>query len=561
METLILQQGSEAWRAERMRCFTASEAPAMMGASKYMTRNQLLDLKATGKEEEITPAKQAIFNRGHAAEASMRPIFEAKLGEDLSPVTGVVEIDGLRLLASFDGLTMFDDVLFEHKLWNESLAQDVSSEQLGPHFYWQLEQQLLVSGAKQAFFVVSDGTEEKMEWMEYTPVHGRREALIAGWKQFAEDLANYQPSEKAPEIVPAAQAALPAVSVQVSGEIAIIDNLETFGHALTEYTQGLNLSPQTDQDFANLDAAAKSLKIAEGALQAAEDSALAQTASIQDMRSKVATFRNLAREFRLRAEKTVKTEKENRRNQIAMNARHALQTHVDRVNTTLEGAKLPGYTADFANAMKGKKTISSLQSAADDELARAKIDINQMADEIRRNLKTFKELAADYGQLFPDLQQIISKEEGDFAAVVKQRIAEHREAEERRLEAERERIRREEAARIEREHQEQAFREEQERRREAQEEEDRIRAAEAARHQQDPRGNPAEATHGDPQATESPQAPAASTSPNMPNMDALIDEYIAQADMADRTAVTVRKHLAAFAEFVKAKRDELKNAA
>ena len=47
-----------------MECFTASEAPAMMGASKYMSRNKLLDLKKSGIADPITPFQQALFDKG-----------------------------------------------------------------------------------------------------------------------------------------------------------------------------------------------------------------------------------------------------------------------------------------------------------------------------------------------------------------------------------------------------------------------------------------------------------------------------------------------------------------
>ena len=42
MRTLNMFQGSKEWYAERSRRFTASEAPAMMGASKYQSRDELL---------------------------------------------------------------------------------------------------------------------------------------------------------------------------------------------------------------------------------------------------------------------------------------------------------------------------------------------------------------------------------------------------------------------------------------------------------------------------------------------------------------------------------------
>ncbi|MCP5345143.1 MAG: YqaJ viral recombinase family protein, partial [Pseudomonadales bacterium] len=101
MNLLNVLQGSEQWHEVRGKCFTASEAPAMMGASKYMTRDQLLHQKATGERPEISPGQQALFDRGHAAEASIRPVIEEIVGEELYPVTGT---DGGKLLASFDGI-------------------------------------------------------------------------------------------------------------------------------------------------------------------------------------------------------------------------------------------------------------------------------------------------------------------------------------------------------------------------------------------------------------------------------------------------------------------------
>lgn len=75
------------------------------------------------------------------------------------------------------------------------------AEQLEPHYYWQLEQQLLVSGAERVIFVCSDGTEQNFVSMEYRPVRGRAEQLIEGWKQFEADLEAYEPVEAVAEVV------------------------------------------------------------------------------------------------------------------------------------------------------------------------------------------------------------------------------------------------------------------------------------------------------------------------------------------------------------------------
>jgi predicted phage-related endonuclease len=45
MKLLNLVQGTDEWLDARLNHLCASEAPVMMGASSFMSRNQLLDLK------------------------------------------------------------------------------------------------------------------------------------------------------------------------------------------------------------------------------------------------------------------------------------------------------------------------------------------------------------------------------------------------------------------------------------------------------------------------------------------------------------------------------------
>ena len=125
MKILNLTQGSQEWLLARAKCFTASEAQAMMGQSKHFSRKELLAQKATGIVPEVSPALQKLFDKGHAAEAAARPFAEAFLGEELYPVVGVSgEKD--EYLASLDGQTMVGDINWEHKLWNKGLAASVA---------------------------------------------------------------------------------------------------------------------------------------------------------------------------------------------------------------------------------------------------------------------------------------------------------------------------------------------------------------------------------------------------------------------------------------------------
>lgn len=438
-------QGSEAWHALRANYFTASEAPAMMGASKQMKRTELLHAKKTGLDRDVSWwVQKNLFDKGHEAEALARPILEGRIGEDLFPVVGT-EGD---LLASLDGCTILGDVLFEHKMWNEQLAADVRAGSLDPHYYWQLEQQLLVSGAEKVIFVCSDGTEENFVSMEYAPVPGRAATLVAGWKQFHADLQDFTPAEVVPEAVGKTPESLPALRIEVTGMVTA-SNLEQFkAHSLAVFGS-INTELETDQHFADAEKAVKWCGDVEERLEAAKQHALSQTESIDALFRTIDEISAEARAKRLMLDKLVKARKLSIREDIVMDAAKALQVHIDQINTSLGGkARMPAAPADFAGAIKGKKTISSLRDSADSELARAKIAASQVGDSIRSNLATLDELATDYMFLFSDVQQLVMKANDDLVALIKVRISEHQTAEEQKAEAQRAQIRQEELKRI-----------------------------------------------------------------------------------------------------------------
>lgn len=453
MKVIDVKQGSQAWLNLRSTHDTASEASAALGVSKYQSRTALMHQKKTGFVEDVGAAKQALFNRGHDAEASARALAEEIIGESLYPVTATLEVEGLSLLASLDGSTMAEEILWEHKLWSESLAADVREGNLHPHYTLQMDQQLLVSGAEKCLFMTSDGTEDKMAWCWYETTPEKKAALIAGWHQFKEDLAAYVPPEVIVAPVAAPQMGLPAVSITVNGSIALVDNLDKFGAALTAYVERINKKPESDQDFADLELTVKTLKTAEEALDAAETNALAQTDSIDAMRRTVALYRETARTNRLLVTKLVTAEKENRRIAIVSDAAAELVTHVRKLNERLGKPYMPAITADLQGVIKGLKSLDSMKDKVATELARCKIAANEAADRIQANLTTLRELASEHAFLFADAAQLVGKANDDLTALVKSRIADHKDwelAEEKaKEEAMRLRIQAEEQAKAE----------------------------------------------------------------------------------------------------------------
>lgn len=451
-----VQQGSQEWLQLRASHFTASEAPAMAGCSPYMTRSELLRLKHTGLAQEVGASTQRLFDKGHETEAMFRPHAEAIICDDLYPITGSEEVEGLPLLASFDGLTMDYATGYEHKLWSEVNAAAILKDGEPPLYHcWQLEQQLLVSGADRILFVTSDGTPENAVTCWYESKPERRAALIAGWKQFQQDLATYVPSTVEVKPIGRTPDNLPALRIEVTGAVTASNLAEYKAHAL-EVFKGINRELTTDQHFADAEKVVKWCGDVESRLAAAKEHALSQTASIDELFKAIDDISAEARRTRLELDKLVKARKEQIRESIVADGRRALAEHLAGLNERLGKPYMPTVQADFAGAIKGKRTIDSLRDAVSTTLANAKIEASATADRIQINLGTLRELAKDHQFLFADTASIVLKAPEDLTALVKSRIADHMAAEAKRLEAERERIRAEEQARIEREQREAA---------------------------------------------------------------------------------------------------------
>lgn len=438
MKTLNgILQGSPEWLAVRSKHFCASEAAAMLGVSRYSSRAELLQQKSTGLAEEVGPDKQRLFDRGHAAEAKARPIAEQIIGEELCPVIGVKDVEGLPLLASFDGLTFMGDVAWENKLPNASLVDQVCSDRLEPHYWAQLEHQILVSGAARVLFTASDGTPENTHHCWYTSQPDRRQQIIDGWRQFQSDLAAWKP--QAVEVKPVGKTpeTLPALHIEVSGKVSE-SNLDEFkAHALAVLAE-IKRDPSTDEEFADAERTVKWCGDTEDRLAAALSHARSQMGDIDRLFSAVEDVSAELKRVRLDLEKVVKARKEQIRIEIVREHQQQLQAHIEALNADLQARWVPVPAADFAGAIKGKRTLTSIREACSVVVAAAKIVANQHAERFKANRASMVIDGRDWAHLFPDFAQVGSKSAEDFDALLQLRIGKHEEAE-RQAQAARER--------------------------------------------------------------------------------------------------------------------------
>jgi hypothetical protein len=223
-------------------------------------------------------------------------------------------------------------------------------------------------------------------------------------------------------------------------------NLDKFKTAALELISGVNTDLQTDQDFADAEKAIKWAKEVEQKLTASKAHALSQTASIDELFRALDEIKETARTTRLTLEKLVKQRKESLKIEIVTGAKNKLRAHIDAINKTLQGVSMPEIIADFAGAIRGKKNLDSMRDAVDTELARSKIEANNVADKMRLNLISLDSAGNDF--LFPERLLLALKDPDDLAAIIKSRIADHEKSEADRLEKDREKIREEERERF-----------------------------------------------------------------------------------------------------------------
>ena len=443
MKNHNLIQGSPEWLAHRAGCYNASDAPAMMGCSPYETRSQLLHRLATGIEPEVDAATQRRFDEGHRFEALARPLAEEIIGDDLAPLSGTLDVEGLSrpLGASFDGITMMGDDVLEHKRINESLRYTPWDEGNGDHlpmlYRVQMEQQLLVSGATRDLFMATDWdgetcVERRHCWYASDPA--LRKQIIAGWKQFEADLLAYvAPEAAAPAPVGHAPETLPALRIELNGGVSA-SNLGDFKAIALKAIRSVNRDLKTDQHFADADLAVKWCSDVESRVKAAKEHALSQTASIDELFRTMDAISAEARTVRLGLEKDIERRKAEIKVEIVSAAKAAYAKHEDALRAEA-GAWIALDPPDFAGAIKGKRNFESMQDALATLLASAKITADESARKIRASLSALDDEAKGFEHLFRDRLSFVGKPAEDVRALVRGRIAEHQAEEQRRAAA------------------------------------------------------------------------------------------------------------------------------
>lgn len=447
MKTLDLTQGSPEWAAHRATSRNASDAPALMGASAYTSRTELIKRLALGIEPEQDDATLKRFARGHEVEPLLRAYADRVSGLEFYPVVGTSD-DGY-LSASFDGVTMDESAIFEAKQTSQSKMESVRGGILPAEDWWQIVQQFAVcDAAERCFYCVGDGSDAGTVHLVVarTAVASDITTLRAAWAQFDADVAAYTPEPTRVEAVGRAPEALPALFVRLAGGVQET-NLPAFKAAAVEVFKAIRTDLSTDQDFADAEKAVRFCGDVEDKLKLAKDAALAQTSSIEELFRAIDAISAEARAKRLELERLVSLRKDQIRADIVTKAKQQVGEFIATLNASLSvPVSVPTTLAtELASAIKGKRTVASVQAAADQVVANTKIAATTTAERIRANLKLLEDSGRP--ELFADRQVLVStKTAEDLQNLVATRVRAADTLEAERLERERERIREEEQA-------------------------------------------------------------------------------------------------------------------
>ena len=423
MITHKLTQGTPEWHAFRSKHFAASDAPAMMGVCPHKTRSQLLREKATGIVPEVSAHQQRIFDDGHRFEALARPLAEGITGVELFPAVGS---DG-KFLASFDGIDLLEEVIFEHKTLNAKLDVLADSEPLPIHYQIQVQHQLMVSGASKCLFMATRWDEQDAlvgkvftRWFEKDAELQHK--IVAGWEQFGKDLDAWkEPEAAAPAPAGVSPDALPALHIELVGSVSS-SNLPAFKARAVEVFRGINRELKTDEDFASAEKTVKWCKDIETRLDDAKRSALAQTSSIDDLFGAIDEIAAEARKTRLQLDKLVKERKAEVKAALVKSVTQAFELHIKGLEAELPAWAKVRIAPDLAGDIAGLKSIVSIKDRLDTSLAFYKVAADEEAKRLRANAKFIESEIIGYEMLFPDLSNIGCRDHDDVVSAIKSRI-------------------------------------------------------------------------------------------------------------------------------------------
>jgi putative phage-type endonuclease len=423
-------QGSEEWQALRISTLNASEAPVMMGSHPNMSREELLRAKVTKEPKEFSRyVTEKIFPEGHRVEQIAIKILSDELDEELFPVT----CQSGMMLASFDGLSMDAKIAAECKQHNEKLVAALKAHKKGEgeipdYIRWQLDHQFAANPKLEViYWIVSDGTKRNTIWTKYTTTPERQKLLYAGWDQFLADMKTWTPPVDKVEPVGVRPETMPALLIDLDGQLTTTGNLEEFQSKAFMLIDGLKKELQSDQDFADADVSVKWLDDVEKNIKAEKARLLEKTASLADLFRTLDTITERARKARLALSNQVSDQKKKRRDEIVTAAESEVKAHMFSLNKLFLDEKItvPEPAYNMWDVIHGKRSLKLMRDAVKTEIASIKMKATMKAEAITKSLEIIRKEGDGYSFLFENLKDLVELQPDHLTLHIKNKIQQY----------------------------------------------------------------------------------------------------------------------------------------
>ncbi len=187
MNIVNLEQNTQEWLEWRKSGFSASEAPAVMGESKYFPKTPYqLYLVQTGQKEVVYTKS---MEDGHKFEENGRAAVLIETGINYQPVCA----ENGQYIASFDGYNKDADIkVLEVKVTSECSDLWNNWEKI---YKWQLVHQAIVAEVDKVYMCIyaKDSGKYKLEVFEVSDED--KDVLKAAWEKYGECVDNFQAPE------------------------------------------------------------------------------------------------------------------------------------------------------------------------------------------------------------------------------------------------------------------------------------------------------------------------------------------------------------------------------
>ena len=216
---------------------------------------------------------------------------------------------------------------------------------------------------------------------------------------------------------------LPELVVIVEGKVKE-SNLPMFKGAVESYVCNINEVLTEDDHFG------QALVEAESLIEEEKKKAIAQTLSIDELTRTMDFVKEMVRSKRLTLQRLVKDEKESirlRKVTAALDTMAALKATLESKLIDIYAINLDAFydKPNFERAMKGLKSLASMDEAIDKELTITSHSLILAAEDITAKLTWMQEnKALNNMSLFSDLTKLLEQEINGFKAIVQLRLSE-----------------------------------------------------------------------------------------------------------------------------------------